>query len=120
MKKLFLALFILSITVVSCPGQSLRMTWEAPAIYDSLEVAQFILYKWEADSSTTNYALFDSLVTISYIQGQYYYEYRTWFDPRKIIAGGVCAEDIRGRRSNITYTKFYDRPSDIPKNGMKK
>lgn len=104
--------------VGSCPGQTLRIVWDSPTSYDSLEVEQYILYKWQGDAAAQDsfeVADLDSFAVIPHVPNVYHYELQTWFDPKLRILGGVAAEDARGRRSEIRLSKFYDKPKDLDK-----
>ena len=118
MKKLLLVIILISISVTACPGQNLRLIWDAHPSYDSLGVAQYILYKWQGDSSqwqAWQLSDMDSIGTLRHVQNVISYEFRTYFDPQKIIRGGVCAEDSLGRRSDIALSDFYFHPKEIEK-----
>ena len=116
--KAFLIVLLFGLMAMSCSGQTLRLVWEVPQSYDSLEVQQYILYKWQGDQAAKDsfkLADMDSFATLPHVQNNYNYDLQTWFDPKLQIRGGVIAEDIRGRRSGMTLSPFYDKPKDLDK-----
>lgn len=114
MKKTAFLIFIL-ITSISCAQDKLlRIVWDQYSNYDeAINVKHFLVYKWSGDSDTL--FKFEDMIfveTVIQIPLADSLQSITYFPMQKWIRGACIAEDSLGRKSEITYSRFYMPPED--------
>lgn len=108
MRKVILLLFLFS--CVGC-AQSLYIVWEPNPVYERIECYKVYVFE-KVDTTGWTIADMDSIAIVPHNPVAMEYSYNYNFQTNMIIKAGLVAVDSLTRKSEMSFSPFYNRPTE--------